>query len=158
MGLHMTDDIGQVRPSRISKQDTSAALAAGWARECHRLGKGTFADLVGVDLKTINRALTGETLPEFHTALASLRASPTALDEVAALYDVEIRPRQSQTAQDFETIANLSRFLGRWVEALSDGRRDHRETLELGEHIRPLLPHLTALVGEADRLRATRTS
>lgn len=154
----MPEDSGQVRRKYISKQDTSAALAAGWARECNAMGKGTFADHVGVDVKTINRALTGETVPEFHTALSSLLASPTALDEVLELYGFQIRPLKAVPAQDFETIASLSRFVGRWVDALSDGVRDHCETLTLADQIRPLMPHLAALLGEADRLKGIGTN
>lgn len=143
----------QVRPTYISKADTSAALSAAWARVCMKLGKGRFADLVGVDIKTISRALAGETLPELHAALSSLRAHPTALDEVAALFGVEIRPRRSQGDNDFAIIADLSHLVGEWVKVMADGRRDHHETLELADIIRPLLPSLNAIVAEADRIK-----
>lgn len=44
-------------------------------------------------------------------------------------------------------------FAGQWTEALADGRRDHRETCELAQAIRPILPALSAIVAEADRVK-----
>lgn len=76
----MPDKLHHVGPIRTrSKTEVSGALAAGWARiSANR--KGAFADNLGIDVKTVNRALTGETLPELHTALNSLADDPTALD------------------------------------------------------------------------------
>ena len=149
----MTDRAGHVRQGPVSKQDTSAALVAAWARVCLKIGKGRFADKLGVDAKTVSRTLSGETVPELHTALGSLCADLTALDEVAALYDVEIRPRSSDAAMDFKTISDLSHLVGKWVEVMADGRRDHRETLQLADLLRPMMPHLTSILAEADRLK-----
>ena len=73
-----------VRPIRPhSKAQVSGALAAGWARVSAGR-KGAFADNIDVDTKTVNRALTGETVPELHTAWNSLADDPTALDELAS--------------------------------------------------------------------------
>ena len=149
----MPDRTGHVRTNRVSKEDVSAALSAAWFRCARAMGKGTFADRIGVDVKTINRAITGENLPELHNAFASLGAHPTALNEVADLYDVEIRPKTSEGNCDFTTIAHLSHLVGKWVEVMADGVRDHRETLELADVLRPLLPNLNAIVAEADALK-----
>jgi len=149
----MPQRVNHVRLDPIGKSDTSDALAESWARVSRRLGKGAFADKLGVDSKTINRALTGETLPELHTALNSLRADPTALDEVFKLYGFEVRPAHSNAANDHDTLAGISRLAGKWIEALADGTRDHRETCALADAIRVIIPALSAVVAEADRLR-----
>ncbi|HQS98653.1 MAG TPA: hypothetical protein PK823_19410 [Novosphingobium sp.] len=143
----------QVRPTIHSKMDVSARIAAGWARVIVAVGKGKFADKLEIDAKTVGRALSGENLPELHTAFNSLAIDPTALDEVAALYGVEIRRKQSVAANDMETVADLSHLVGKWVEALSDGHRCHRATLELALVMRPLLQRLNAVCAEADALR-----
>lgn len=147
----MTDK--QVRPAVHSKTDVSARLVAGWARVIAIHGKGKFADKIDVNEKTVGRALSGENTPELHTAFNSLAVDPTALDEVADLYGLEIRPKQATAANDMETVADLSHLVGKWVEALSDGQRCHRETLELARVMRPLLHRLNAVCAEADVIR-----
>lgn len=150
----MPNRIGRVRRANVTKMDTSSALAEGWARVSRKLGKGAFADELDVDVKTINRALTGETLPELHTALNSLLSDPMALNEVFKLYGLESpRRRDDHAANDLETLASISHLAGRWIDALADGNRDHRETCQLTDAIRSLLPALSALVAEADRIR-----
>lgn len=153
MGAIMVEGRGNIRPDRIARVDTSAALGAAWARVSAQMGKGAFADRVGVDVKTINRAITGETLPELHTAFSSLLADPTALDEVAAQFGYAIRPIEAAAGADFAAIAALSHLAGQWVEVMADGKRDHRETLELGAAIRQLMPILSAILSEADRIK-----
>lgn len=143
----------QVRPAIHSKSDVSARLIAGWARIIVTHGKGKFADKLDIDTKTVGRAMSGESTPELHTVFNSLAVDPTALDEVAALYGVEIRPKHTAAANDMETVADLSHLVGKWVEALSDGHRCHRETLELANVMRPLLHRLNAVCAEADGLR-----
>lgn len=149
----MHDPARQVRPAVHSKMDVSARLVAGWARVIARIGKGVFADAMGVDVKTVSRAMSGETLPELHTVINSLRADPTALNEVFAAAGFELRPVGLCAANDMATISDLSRLTTQWVEALADGVRDHRETLALADSIRPLVQALNAIVGEADRHR-----
>lgn len=143
----------QVRRPIHSKMDVSARLVAGWARVIAAHGKGKFADKLGVDTKTVGRALSGENTPELHTVFNSLAVDPTALDEVADLYGLEIRAKQALVANDMETVSDLGHLIGKWVEALSDGHRDHRETLELARVMRPLLHRLNAVCAEADVIR-----
>ena len=143
-----------VRPAAPAKSDVSDALAVGWARASRSTGKGAMADAIGASTKTIDRALTGETLPELHTALASMLVDESALDEVFTLYGLE-RPRRksAQAANDLATVSGLSNVVSRFCDALSDGTRDHRETLELAELVRGVMPALTALLDEAARVR-----
>jgi len=137
----------------ITKQRVSGALAAGWARCAAAMGKGAFADKIEVTTRTIDNALTGTTVPELHTAFNSLLADPTALDEVAALYGVTITPSTSRADDDMRTAAKLAHLAGKIIEALDDGRRDHRETLALAKDCRPLVKALSALVAEADAIK-----
>lgn len=143
----------RVRPDIVNKSDASAALCAGWARVISRMGKGSFADTIGVDTKTISRSLSGDSVPELHTALNSLFADPTALDELGALYGFEFRPRRPVAANDLETLSDLSHLVGKWAEALADGQRCHHETLTLASQIRPLIKALSAVCSEADKIR-----
>lgn len=149
----MTDSPGQVRRATPSKMDVSSAIAAAWSRACLKVGKGRFADALHVDPKTVNRALIGETLPELHTAFAATQVDPNALDEVAKLFGFTLRPLCADPANDLDTVAGISHLAGRWIEALSDGKRDHRETCQLAEAIRVLIPALSAIVAEADRIK-----
>ncbi len=145
----------QVRPQFCpAKSDVSAALAVGWARAARNVGKGSLADTIKSCAKTIDRALTSETLPELHTALASLLADDAALDEVFALYGFD-RPRRkrSQAANDMATVTGLSSVVTAFCEALADGSRNHQETLELADMIRAVMPSLTALLDDANRIR-----
>lgn len=138
-----------------AKSDVSAALSVGWARASRKVGKGTFADTLGAKaIKTVDRALTGETVPELHTGLASLLADESALDEVFALYGFE-RPRrkQAQAANDMATVSGLSSVVTAFCEALKDGVRKHNETLELADRVRDVMPSLTSLLDEAARIR-----
>ncbi|KPH66027.1 hypothetical protein [Novosphingobium sp. ST904] len=70
--------------------------------------------------ETIDRALTGESVPELHTALNSLAVDITALDEVFALYGLRVKPLKAEPANDLATISRLSNLAGQFAEALSD--------------------------------------
>lgn len=149
----MPDKIHQVRPlRRRSKAEVSGAVAAGWARVSANR-KGAFADNVEIDVKTVNRALTGETVPELHTAFNSLVDDPTALDELCALYGVSLVLRRPISANDMELACGLGRSLSELIDRLRDGQRDHLDTLAIAELFRPLIPHMQAVVQEADGIR-----
>src|SRR5690606_34092622 len=126
--------------------------AAGWARVSAGR-KGAFADNIDVDTKTVNRALTGETVPELHTALNSLADDPTALDELFALYNGSFVPRRcAPGASDMELAAGLGHSLSELIDRLRDGKLCHIDTLALAELFRPLVPQMQAVVAEADEL------
>jgi len=149
----MRADRNHVRPIvRRTKTDVSGAIAAGWARVSAGR-KGAFADNIETTIKTVDRALTGETVPELHTAWNSLADDPTALDELAALYHVQIVPRRAQAVGDMELAAGLGHSVAELIERLRDGKRCHLDTLALAEVFRPLIPQMHALVSEADEIR-----
>lgn len=148
-------NLGNVFPDRaaVPKHRVSALLAAGWARVCAKMGKGAFADALEATEKTVENAMAGRTLPEAHTVFNSLRADETALDEVLASYGFRLTPLHATAANDMVAAAGVINAMGELVKALSDGKRDHNETLSIASLIRPHMPHLTAILAEADRLR-----
>jgi hypothetical protein len=149
----MADQRNQVRPIRKrTKAEVSGALAAGWARVSAGR-KGAFADNVDIDPKTVNRTLTGETVPELHTAFNSLADDPTALDEVCALYGRRLVPDALQPGSDMELASGLGRSLSELIERIRDGHRCHLDTLALAELFRSLIPQMSAVVAEADAYR-----
>ena len=147
------------RAIQPSKSDVSAALAAAWSRTAMLVGKGTLADAIGADTKTIDRALTGPGLPELHTALFSLRADPLALDEVFAALGFESpRLRVAKRAEPMEIAAGLGHTLTELVERYADGKLCHNDKLALSAILRPLIPHLSAIVDEADASRGAHSA
>ncbi len=135
-----------------SKSDVQGKLAAGWARVMAG-HKGEFIDTIDSSPATVNRALTGDSVPELHTALNSLAFDFTALDEVLALYGAKIVPNQIEASNDLATISSLSNLAGQFAKALEDGHRDHRETMALAAAIRPLMKALSAICAEADHIK-----
>lgn len=150
----MAETNSQVRLNPRTKSDASAALVVGWARMIQRHHQGNFANKMGVDPKTVARAMSGETTPELHTALNSLLVDPTALNELFALYGFHPpRPRNAAAANDMVTVSTMSGVVSQFCDALKDGQRDHRETLQLADAIRDLMPALTAILNEANHIR-----
>ncbi len=140
------------RINSLPKHRVSALLAAGWARVASSVGKGRLVDAVEATEKTVENAMAGRTVPELHTALNSLAADPTALDELLAGYGVKLCPLHAEAANDIATAAGLSEVVSALLLAIADGHRDHIETIQVATHIRPYLPALLSIVAEADRL------
>jgi hypothetical protein len=138
----------------LSEEQVQAKLVQAWARTIATVGKGAFADKAGCHPDTISNALSGAHMPKLHTVLNSLLACPNALDELLALYGFRIVPDETALSPDMVTLHCMSRAMSEFIEALSDGKRTHRETLELAEEIRPLVPRLVQIIHEADGLKA----
>jgi len=145
----MTQRTKSARKLPPRKADVSAALALDWQTVSFQHGKSDLADAIDVDPKTVNRAITGETLPEAHKMLASLLVDPTALKNTLALYGFRAVPIHSEAANDLNTLAELSGLVTAFIKVLEDGRRDHVETLDLALLIAPLIAKLSAIVDEA---------
>jgi hypothetical protein len=138
----------------LTEEQVQAKLAQAWARTIATVGKGYMADKAGCHPDTISNALSGSHLPKLHTVLNSLIACPNALDELLAVYGFRLVPDDALMSPDMVTVHQMSRALCEFIEALSDGKRTHRETLELAEEIRPLVPRLVQIIHEADGLKA----
>lgn len=137
----------------LPKHRVSALLAAGWARIALKHGKGNLADAIETSEKTVENAMSGKTLPEFHTALNSLSLDPTALDEVLAGFGFRIIPLHSDAANDINTAAGVIHAMGELVRAQEDGHRDHNETLAIAQLLRPYMPAMQAIIVQADQIR-----
>lgn len=136
------------------RKDVSAALALDWARVSSQLGKGTFADAIGVQCtETVNNALTGKTVPELHTALNSLLADPTALFKTFQLFGGCFVATEAGGIDDTATISRLLGAAHEYFERMKDRKRCHNDTLALAELFIPLIPSMLAIIREADKLR-----
>lgn len=64
----------------LGKPKVHALLMEGWARAIVKLGKGSFADKIGISGPALDKQLTGS-MPGFDVIDAALDACPTVLDE-----------------------------------------------------------------------------
>lgn len=151
----MTDPRKMVLPKKpLPKEDVSAALGEAWFRVARQVGKGTLSDKTGAKCpKTVDNAISGRSVPEFHTVMNSLIACPTALEEVFRLYGGRFVPYMSEAANDYATIAGLNHAMGEWVHFLADFQRSPKETLRLADLLRPLVTALSAITEEADQIK-----
>lgn len=145
----MTQRTKPVQKTAPRKSDVSDALGLDWHHVSNRHGKEQLARVTESSTKTIDRAITGDTLPEFHTAMASLLLDPIALQRTFSLYGGQFVPSASSAANDMETVASLSDLVTQFLKALEDGFRDHRETLTLAVLIAPLIARLNGILDEA---------
>lgn len=137
----------------LPKHRVSALLSAGWARIAAKHGKGKLADGIEATEKTVENAMAGRTLPEFHTALNSLTVDPTALDELFAAMGLRVCPLHAEAANDLQTAAGVVTAMGELIARLADGNRDHNDTLAIAALLRPHMPAMTSILREADALR-----
>lgn len=131
------------------------ALVVGLSRSATRIGRDCLAERSRRTRRALDKLFCGDSKDTTGKGLIDfLRADITALDEVFALYNLNPpRLRFMTPANDMVTMGSLARLMTQFCAALEDGTRDHRETLELGDAIRRLLPSLTQIVSEADQIR-----
>lgn len=137
----------------VTRAQVSAALAAGWGRVAFLRGKGAMVDAVGCDLRTINRALTGDTVPDLVTALNSLAFDATALDEVLALVGGRFAQVDGAEAQPLALATALSGALADCLARMDDGALCHVDRAALTRQFRPLVQRLLGFI-DADDARA----
>lgn len=128
-------------------------LTAAWGRVRAKHTGAAFAEALGVTPETVGNAMSGRTTPKPHTVWNSLRADPTALDEVAAHYGFKLTPTNTDAANDLATAAGTIDAMAALVRALDDQHRDHNETLAIAQLLRPHIGALNAIVRQADELR-----
>jgi hypothetical protein len=149
-------DTNVINKRPIGKEQVQAKLAQAWSRTIANQFNGSkteFASKIGCCRDTVSNALSGTTT-ELHTVLNSLLACPNALDELMSAYGFRIVPENAAMTPDMQTLAHMSKAMAEFIDALRDGKRNHRETLELAEELRPLVPRLTAIIHEAEGLKA----
>lgn len=136
------------------RKDVSARVGEDWLRVANMLGKGTFADKIGVGCtQTVNNAITGPGLPELHTALNSLLADPTALFNTLMLFGGVFVPVEAGTCDDNAVIAQMLHTVTDYFERMKDGTRCHQDTLALAELFRPLVPAMLCVIVEANAIK-----
>ncbi|WP_439538704.1 hypothetical protein [Sphingomonas sp.] len=106
--------------------------------------------MMGTSTKTLDRALTGDTVPELHNGLAVLCADTTALDEVLKLYGGRFALIRADAANDMALAADLSNGVTEFLKRLADGKRCHIDTGVIAELFRHLIPQMQAIVDEHD--------
>jgi DNA-binding phage protein len=143
--------VRDIRP--LTKDRVKALVASGIQREARDHGIEEVAIKAGCSRRCIEKALSHETLPEAHLLGNILLLDDTALHEwFDALGFIAIK-RDAAMSPDMVTLSHMGRAMAEFIEALSDGKRTHTETLELADVLRPLVPRLTQIVHEADGLR-----
>jgi hypothetical protein len=142
-------------PTSIRKvfQRAKELVASGLQRAVMNYSLDEVASAAVCSPRCIQKALSHETLPEAHTLVNLLRLDSTALCEFFGALGFKVVPAEASMSPDMLTVKRMSDTLSCYLTALQDGRRDHRETLELANHLRPLVQELTAIIHEADGLR-----
>lgn len=147
--------MGNVCPVEpISKDKFKRLLSIAWGRVGPAMGLATMAGRMELsDPKTISRAIATDNLPEAHTIFNSLCADESALREILFYYGYELSRSRPEAANDMRTLSGMCEVAAELSEALRDGKRDHTETLQVADKLRPHMPALAALIAEADALR-----
>lgn len=140
----------------LSKDKFQAKLAQAWSRVASALGGqvAMAAKMQLNDTAPIKRGINAKNLPEAHNIFNSLIADASALDEILRAYGFRLVPDTPEAANDMATLAGLCETAAEMSEALRDGKRIHPETLRIADKLRPHMPALTAILSEAERLRA----
>lgn len=155
----MTDDLNLVVPVRNAPTEVQyhQALVSGLARVAGKTGRGNLADKSNRTTRALDKLFSGACADTSGKGLLDfLMADHTALDEVLALYGAKLAPLDADPGADFATIADSAALIATFTDALRDGRRDHRETIAIADKARSVVPHLTAIIAEADHFRGAR--
>jgi len=138
---------------RLTKDRAKALLASGLQRAVATRGKDQVALAAGCGERCIEKALAQDTLPSIETVLNALDADETIMDELLAARGRRLCSLRAEAANDMALAAGVTIAMGQLVQALTDGIRDHTETLTIADLLRPHLPAMNAIVREADGLR-----
>ena len=136
----------------VTEQRFHSLVVAGLARVAADHGRGKLADGMGRTTRALDKVFAGST-PEAKALFDALLVDITALDEIAREYGVQIIPRASDPAQDFELLADTADLHAEHMSAMRDGRRVHTETLRIAEKARPVVAKYTAIIAEADHIK-----
>lgn len=130
------------------------ALVAGLARVAGHLGRGNLADKSNRTTRALDKLFSGAVSDTSGKGLLDfLKADPSALDEVLALYGYQLAPIGADAVLDFEIIADAAALTAEHTEAMRDGRRDHRETMRIADKARPVVARYQGIIAEADAMR-----
>ena len=137
----------------MSKDRTKELISAGLHRAVLNHGIESVAGAAECNRRTIENALSMNTLPEAHTLGNILRLEPTVLWEWLSEHGFKIVPSEMVLSPDMQTAQEVSQWLTLMLKVLDDGVRSHSETLQLAPGARKLILKLSAIVHEADKHR-----
>lgn len=130
------------------------ALIAGLARVAASIGRGNLADKTGRTTRALDKLFSGSSGDTSGKGLLDfLKADPSALDEVLALYGYQLAPLGREAVLDFEIIADAAALTAEHTQAMRDGKRDHRETIRIADKARPVVAKYQGIIAEADRFK-----
>lgn len=141
------------KKSPLAKSRARGLIATGLNRAVLRHGIEEVAGAGGCSVRCIQKALAHETMPEAHTLANILDLDETALDELFAEKGKQLVTLKSEITDDMMLAGGLAHFIGELCEALRDMQRSPRETCQLADLIRPIIPQLNGIVREADEIR-----
>lgn len=135
-----------------TKDEVSDALAADWLPLAPRGQRTKFSARIGADQdgKTVSKAISGEHLPEAHTILNSLLVDPAALFNVLQLYGGCFVPTQAVDSDDMSAVSSMLHAATEYLDRIKDGRRCHVDTAALAKLFIPLVPHMLAIIEQAN--------
>jgi hypothetical protein len=140
-------------PKPLTKDRVKALVASGLQRAARDHGIDEVAMKAGCSRRCIEKALCHETLPEAHLLGNLLLLDDTALAEwLGALGFIAIR-KECVNSPDMVTLGQMGHAITQFIEVLADGKRTPKETCDLAEVLRPLVPRLTQIVHEADDIK-----
>lgn len=139
----------------VTKTRSKALIASGLNRAVLTHGIEAVALAAGeCTPRCIQKALAHENLLGVDKLINLLLLDPTSLSELLGAVGMKIVPNEIAISTDMVTVSEMSGAVATFCQALEDGRRNHRETLQLANLLRPLMPKLASIVHEADGLKA----
>lgn len=156
---HMADRAHPAVPKIAppNELDYYNALIAGLARVAAQIGRGTLADKAKRTTRAMDKLFAGDSMDTSGKGLLDfLAADASILDEVVALYGFRLVPTGSVESDDMSVIADLMALAAKHTAAIRDGRRDHKETIEIANMARMVVATYSAIIEQADDLRLGR--
>lgn len=138
----------------LTETEFQLLLAIGAQRARIGFGLERLARWIGSCPKTLANAIRPKGTIRADLAFNAVTADPAAFSELFARMGWEAVPVVAQTMPDAETLAQLAELIAEYAAAMRDGTKTHPELLRIVARVRPLLPALSALVHQADRLTA----
>lgn len=149
------------RSSPVAEEDFRTAMVAGLARAQKRVGAKALAYIMDLTPKGLRNIFGGIAhRPDPKRLWDALGACPTALDDIADLYDRRIVSKDAGVIEDHATvpIATLLRLVAEAESPASPGgsAKTHQELLGMEDAVRAV-HHITGnWIAEINRLRGIR--
>lgn len=157
MSNHVRDGFSRKSTSSfrpLTKCEVKSLVATGLQRRVGQTSLEHVAEELDCTTTTVRRALAHESLLEADKLGNLLARDPSALHEWFSRLRLKVDYEDTEMSPDMLTASQMSRAVATFCEILEDGHRNHQETLQLAQVLRPLIPRLSAIIHEADGLKA----